>query len=178
MLVALKSKAVHTLTTRPARPVDVVAHERLRLRILFAVAVLKLFNFIGGAWDIQWHVAIGRDSLFIPPHLLVIFAFVAGLALVLALIFYETTLAATGQEMPHTARLGAFRAPPAFFGIFFGYTAALLSGGLDELWHEIFGIDATLWSPPHHADDHGGRCQPAASYRCLRPAPGLRIQME
>ncbi len=149
MLAALKSKMMRPLTNRLARPVDAVAHERLRLRLLFAVAILKLFNFIGGAWDIQWHVAIGRDSLFIPPHLLVIFAFVAGLALVLALIIYETTMAATGQEMPHAAKLGPFRAPPAFFGIFFGYTAALLSGVLDELWHEIFGIDATLWSPPH-----------------------------
>ncbi|HEY5670892.1 MAG TPA: hypothetical protein VIS10_12925, partial [Anaerolineales bacterium] len=69
MLAALKSKMMHPLTNRLARPVDAVAHERLRLRLLFAVAILKLLNFIGGAWDIQWHVAIGRDSLFIPPHL-------------------------------------------------------------------------------------------------------------
>jgi len=149
MLAALKSKVMHTLAAASARPIDVVAHERLRLRILFGVAILKLFNFIGGVWDIQWHVAIGRDSLFIPPHLLVIFAFVAGLALVLAMIFKETAMAISGQSIPHAARLGPFFAPPAFFGVFYGYTAALLSGGFDELWHDIFGIDATLWSPPH-----------------------------
>jgi len=149
MLAALKSRVIRTLTGSPAHRVDVIAHERVRLRILFTVAILKLFNFIGGAWDIQWHVAIGRDSLFIPPHLVVMAAFVGGLLVVLSLITYETTLAASGQDLPHSMRLGGLRAPAAIFGIAFGYIAALLSAGLDELWHEIFGIDATLWSPPH-----------------------------
>ena len=149
MLSAIKYKLVHPLLPIPASRIDTLAHERLRLRIFFAVAFLKLFNFIGGAWDIQWHVAIGRDSLFIPPHLLVMFAFVSGLATVLALIAYETSLASAGQPQTHTARLGLLSAPPAAFGVLFGYTAALLSGGFDELWHELFGLDVTLWSPPH-----------------------------
>ena len=149
MLATLESRMIQTLVPRPARRVDAAAHERVRLRVLFSVAILKLFNFIGGAWDIQWHVAIGRDSLWIPPHLVVMAAFVSGLLIILALITYETTLAASGQELPHSARLGPLRAPGAAFGIMFGYAAALLSAVFDELWHEIFGIDATLWSPPH-----------------------------
>jgi len=139
----------HAVSARLVRPEDAVVHERLRLRVLFAVALLKLFNFIGGAWDIQWHVAIGRDSLWIPPHLMVFLAFVSGLAIVVIMIAYETGLSIAGQEMPHTARLGRLRAPGAYFGILFGYAAALLAGVIDELWHRAFGIDATLWSPPH-----------------------------
>ena len=92
-----------------AKQVTAVSQEQLRLRVLFAVAALKLFNFIGGAWDIQWHIEIGRDSLFIPPHMLVFLAFISGVALVLALIAYETALARTGQEQPHAARIGPFR---------------------------------------------------------------------
>jgi len=149
MLASIKSKMVNTLTAGVVRPIDALAHERLRLRFLFAVAFFKLFNFIGGAWDIQWHVAIGRDSLWIPPHLLVFFAFLSGLVLVLSLIVYETALAAAGQELPYTVRLGPFRAAPAAVGILIGYLGALLGAGFDELWHELFGIDATLWSPPH-----------------------------
>jgi len=139
----------HAVSARLVRPEDAVVHERLRLRVLFAVALLKLFNFIGGAWDIQWHVAIGRDSLWIPPHLMVFLAFVSGLAIVVIMIAYETGLSIAGQELPHTARLGRLRAPGAYFGILFGYAAALLAGVIDELWHRAFGIDATLWSPPH-----------------------------
>jgi hypothetical protein len=149
MLAELKSKFHLSIATRFDRSVDVTAHERLRLRLLFAVAVMKLFNFIGGAWDIQWHVEIGRDSLWIPPHLLVMFAFTTGLLVTLALIGYETLLASAGQAQPHSLRIGVFSGPPAAFGISFGYFFALLSAIFDELWHEIFGIDATLWSPPH-----------------------------
>lgn len=149
MLTGLRSKIELRLHSRFGAQVDAKLHERLRLKVLFAVAILKLFNFIGGAWDIQWHVEIGRDSLWIPPHLLVFFAFGTGLVVTLALIGYETYLARIGQAQPHSLRLGPFFAPTAAFGICLGYLLALFSAVLDELWHEIFGIDATLWSPPH-----------------------------
>ena len=67
MLATLRLSMNRALVSRFPAAVDATAVERLRLRVLFAVALLKLFNFIGGAWDIQWHVAIGRDSLWIPP---------------------------------------------------------------------------------------------------------------
>ena len=149
MLATLRLRMNHAIAGSLARPVDAASLERLRLRVLFAVALLKLFNFIGGAWDIQWHVAIGRDSLWIPPHLMVFLAFISGLAIVVVMIAYETGLSIAGQEMAHTSRLGRLRAPGAYFGILFGYAAALLAGVIDELWHRAFGIDATLWSPPH-----------------------------
>ena len=54
------------------------------------------------------------------------------------------------DEQPgEIVRVGILQAPPAFFGIFLGYACALLSGLFDEWWHETFGIDSTLWSPPH-----------------------------
>jgi len=132
-----------------ARAYDAVAHEHFRLRALFAVALFKLLNFFGGNWDIQWHVAIGRDSLWIPPHLMVVTAFIAGLVIVVSVILYETSLVRSGYKLQNTVRLGAFQASPAMMGVCLGYVGALLSGGLDELWHRTFGIDATLWSPPH-----------------------------
>lgn len=149
MLSTIQLKLRQSLIAHFERSLDIIAHERLRLRLLFAVAFLKLFNFIGGAWDIQWHIKIGRDSLFIPPHMLVFIAFLGGVALVSAQIIYETALARAGKEPPRAAKIGPLRAPGAIFGIFFGYSFALLSAGFDELWHRLFGIDATLWSPPH-----------------------------
>lgn len=149
MLGTLTGKFKQVLMENLPHSLDAVTHERLRLRYLFGVAILKLFNFIGGAWDIQWHIEIGRDSLFIPPHMLVIYAFIGGVALVISLIAYETALAANGQAQPHAVRVGPLRAPAAAFGILFGYSAALAFGGFDEWWHRTFGIDATLWSPPH-----------------------------
>lgn len=135
----------------PAPDASPAVHERFRFRLLVAIAVLKLGNLFGGIWDIQWHVAIGRDSLWIPPHLLVMAAFVLGLGLVIVALVHETRLARSGVHLEGTSRLGPIYAPLAFFGVFLGYAGALLSGGFDELWHEIFGIDVTLWSPPHLA---------------------------
>ncbi len=132
-----------------AKSYNVAAHERLRLNVLLAIALFKLFNFFGGNWDIQWHVAIGRDSLFIPPHLMVMVAFVGGLAITLVWITYETSLERRGAPLQGAARLGFLRAPLAFYGVMAGYTGALLSAVFDEYWHRTFGIDATLWSPPH-----------------------------
>ena len=148
-MLAPFSLAKRTLSNIFETPVEALAHERVRLRILFAVAILKLLNFIGGAWDIQWHVEIGRDSLFIPPHLLVIAAFTGGLVLVLFMTAYETGLAAYGQPQPDTLRFGPVRITWPMLAVLCGYAFALLSGVFDELWHQLFGIDATLWSPPH-----------------------------
>ena len=72
-----------------------------------------------------------------------------GLAITLAWIAYETSLERRGATLQGAARLGPLRAPLAFFGIMAGYTGALLSAFFDEYWHRTFGIDATLWSPPH-----------------------------
>src|SRR3972149_2670612 len=97
MLAELKSKIKIRMQARFKTQANTAVHERLRLKVMFAVAILKLFNFIGGAWDIQWHIEIGRDSLWIPPHMLVFFAFATGLVVILALIAYETYLARVGQ---------------------------------------------------------------------------------
>jgi len=128
---------------------DAAAHERLRFLALSAIAIFKLFNFIGGNWDIQWHVAIGRDSLFIPPHLVVLVAFTSGSILSLIWIAYETRLRRAGIQVGGAMQLGPFSAPAATFGIFLGYAGALMAAVFDEAWHRIFGIDSTLWSPPH-----------------------------
>ena len=149
MLTQLNTKLKQNFAGYFTRPIDEVAHEKLRLRLLFSVAIFKLFNFIGGAWDIQWHVEIGRDSLFIPPHLVVMVAFFSGVALVMAMIAYETGLSRAGHKPAHTVRLGPFQSSWSVFAILFGYSFALLSALFDELWHEIFGLDVTLWSPPH-----------------------------
>ncbi|MBI5880217.1 MAG: hypothetical protein HZB53_21410 [Chloroflexi bacterium] len=131
------------------RAIDQTALEKRRLAALFTIALFKLFNFFGGAWDIQWHVAIGRDSLWIPPHLLVVVAFVGGLAIALAWVIYESELARSGQRLTGAWRFGTLEAAPPFWGVLVAYVAALNGGGFDELWHRAFGIDATLWSPPH-----------------------------
>lgn len=128
---------------------DAASREHQRVYVLFAIALFKLLNFFGGNWDIQWHIAIGRDNLFIPPHLMVLVAFGGGITLAWFWIVHETFAVRADEQPGEIVRVGILQAPPAFFGIFLGYACALLSGLFDEWWHETFGIDSTLWSPPH-----------------------------
>ena len=93
---------------------DARAHERLRFYALLGLALLKLFNLFGSIWDIQWHASIGRDSNFIPPHIVAAGGFVGALGLALAVICYETYLDRRGVRLPGVKRFGGITVAPAF----------------------------------------------------------------
>jgi hypothetical protein len=95
--------------------------------------------------DVAWHVAYGRDvELFTAPHtaifiglVMIAAAPVAGIV-VASLEGYEAGL-----------RFGRLRVPISAVPLLALGMAALIGFPIDELWHEIFGVDVTMWSPPH-----------------------------
>ena len=93
----------------------------------------------GGYWDDAWHTERGRDEFLIAPHV----AIYAGIAL---------AGGALGIWALLTARRDGLRAvfehrPLALAVVAVG--ATLASGPIDNAWHEAFGRDAVIWSPPH-----------------------------
>jgi len=81
-------------------------------------------------FDGFWHVSIGRDSLFIPPHLILY----SSLAL-LFLFLYKTK----GSVPKITWLLAAL---------------VVIAAPFDEWWHTNFGVEQLnniliVWSPPH-----------------------------
>lgn len=124
-------------------------HETWRLRILIWLVIFKLFHFMGGTWDIQWHVYVGRDDNFIPPHQVAMISFVLGLFLVTAAIWYETYLTKNNIKLQGATKILGFTAVPAFWWAIGSFLFASLAGVLDIMWHAAFGLDSTLWSPPH-----------------------------
>jgi hypothetical protein len=46
-------------------------------------------------------------------------------------------------------KLWGLRAPRGFALAGVGALGAVLSAPFDEAWHRLFGIDVTVWSPPH-----------------------------
>jgi hypothetical protein len=99
----------------------------------------------GSYWDISWHMSIGRDSFWTPAHLAIqaggIISGVSGGYLVLA-----TTLRKTG--LPSIGMWG-FRGP---FGAFLGAWGAatmVVSAPFDNWWHNAYGLDVKILSPPH-----------------------------
>lgn len=128
---------------------EAATHERLRLWVFCAIALTKIVYFLGGTWDIQWHITVGRDSLFVPPHLVAGAGFVLGCGMALLMLAYEYQLQRTGVPIQHSVPLLGVRAPLGLWIILLGYASAAVAIALDDGWHRAFGLDARLWSPPH-----------------------------
>ncbi len=95
--------------------------------------------------DVAWHIALGRDDqLFTAPHT----AIVIGLGLI-ALAALLGILFATLGRTEVGFRLGGLRVPWSTLPLGALGFAAVAGFAIDEVWHSEFGVDVTMWSPPH-----------------------------
>jgi hypothetical protein len=102
----------------------------------------------GVYWDISWHESIGRDSFWTPAHLLIQFgAVVAGLAS--SLIIFGTTFRGDAAARQTSVNVLGFRAPLGAFILAWGGVAMLTSAPFDDWWHNAYGLDVKIVSPPH-----------------------------
>ncbi len=62
----------------------------LKRAVLWALLASKIVTGWGVQWDIQWHVLIGRDSFWIPPHLITYAGVSAAVFLSFGMLFWET----------------------------------------------------------------------------------------
>ncbi len=90
-----------------------------------SLIIIAAINFDG-----FWHVSIGRDSVFIPPHLI----------LYSGLVFLFIFLYKTKGSVPKITWLLA--------------ALVVIAGPFDDWWHNNFGVEAInniliVWSPPH-----------------------------
>ena len=108
---------------------------KYRRGALWGSLLAKLAGAWGLGWDIQWHMTIGRDSFWIAPHLMIYSSVVLGLLLAWGVIAYEWT---RGVATTRGFRLAGL-----------GLVLVVLAAPIDDLWHRLFGLDVTLWSPPH-----------------------------
>ena len=109
-----------------------VTYRRLAL---WGSLAAKLVGAWGLGWDIQWHMTIGRDSFWIAPHLMIYSSVVAGLVFAWGVLAYEW--------LEDIATTRGFRLAAL------GLVLVVLAAPIDDLWHRLFGLDVTLWSPPH-----------------------------
>jgi hypothetical protein len=103
---------------------------------------------VGSLWDISWHISIGRDTFWTPPHLLIqLCAAIGGLT---AIYLIARTTFGTGETArAESVRVFGLRAPLGAFIGGWGALAMLTSAPFDNWWHEAYGLDVTVVSPPH-----------------------------
>ncbi|MEJ2003545.1 MAG: hypothetical protein P8X57_00940 [Cyclobacteriaceae bacterium] len=116
---------------------------------VFATVIASLSIVVGLIWDISWHISIGRDGLLSPPHLAMYFgAIVSGIFSGYQVL--RTSFAGSKSEKARSVK---------FWGIFYGSLGALFcswgaiamltSAPFDDWWHNTYGLDVTILSPPH-----------------------------
>ncbi len=106
------------------------------------LGILAVFVALAGVyWDVSWHVVSGRETFWVPPHRLIY----SGTA-----VFFVSVVCAL---LLTRRRAGSFRATGrAGAGFAVGALGSIIqvsAAPLDGLWHERYGLDVTVWSPPH-----------------------------
>jgi hypothetical protein len=137
-----------------AGDVDVTA---VRRAAVWALLAAKLTAGWGLGWDIRWHVLIGRDSFWIPPHVLTYASVTAAVLVAFGVVALETWIARGGRAPAGTVRVAGLVGTPGFHLVWLGMALTLVAAPIDDLWHRLFGIDVTLWSPPHLLGLAGGQ---------------------
>jgi hypothetical protein len=107
----------------------------VRLGVAVALLACLVVASAGLAWDIAWHTYIGRDSFLTPPH---------------AVLYGGVAMA--GVVGAAGGLLELWRRVPLSRGLVvtgLGILTLVVSAPLDNYWHELYGIDVTLWAPFH-----------------------------
>ncbi|HVT58625.1 MAG TPA: hypothetical protein VHR45_09505 [Thermoanaerobaculia bacterium] len=103
---------------------------------------------VGLLWDISWHATIGRDSFWTPAHMAVYLGgILAGLSA--GWLALKTTLGGGAAERAVAVRFWGFRAPLGAWVSIWGAIAMLTSAPFDDWWHNAYGLDVKIISPPH-----------------------------
>ncbi|MCY3897101.1 MAG: hypothetical protein OXF86_00915 [Caldilineaceae bacterium] len=134
----------------PQRRSAIATSPRLSKVLALLVGTSALLICIGGYWDLSEHVITGivpggEDFLW-PPHLMIYAGFlVAFLVAVGGLSALAIPNLRAGVMDP---RRWVRRSPyVAAVVLVAGYGLFSIPG--DAIWHELYGIDLTAWSPPH-----------------------------
>ena len=121
----------------------------VRRAALWGLLLSKLIAGWGVQWDIQWHVLIGRDSFWIPPHVMTYAGVTLAVFLSAGVLVWETLSSPSPRVGDARIRILGLWATRGFHLAAWGIGLTVLAAPIDDLWHRLFGLDVTLWSPPH-----------------------------
>ncbi|HEY3744246.1 MAG TPA: hypothetical protein VGL53_30595 [Bryobacteraceae bacterium] len=99
-------------------------------------------------WDISWHRSIGRDTFWTPPHLLIqLCGVLAGITC--GYLILATTMGKNPELKPSCVRIWGLYGPLGAFIAAWGGVAMITSAPFDDWWHQAYGLDVKIISPPH-----------------------------
>jgi hypothetical protein len=103
---------------------------------------------IGITWDISWHESIGRDTFWTPAHMAIYLGGVLAGCVGGWLALKHTFFGGPAERDASVSVFGA-RAPLGAWVAMWGALAMLTSAPFDDWWHNAYGLDVRIMSPPH-----------------------------
>src|SRR5271170_6578498 len=103
---------------------------------------------IGGAWDVSWHRSIGRDTFWTPAHMAIQACGVLA-GIICVWLIAQATLGHDSKLKAASVNVFGLRAPLGIFLAGWGCVAVLTSAPFDNWWHNAYGLDVKIVSPPH-----------------------------
>ncbi|QXC60621.1 hypothetical protein KSP35_20220 [Aquihabitans sp. G128] len=152
-----------SMPDRPGAMPDRPGAMPVRLGLVAAVGAVMALG--ATYWDDAWHTDKGRDEFAIAPHLLLYGGVLITSLSVLA-------WAVTRWRSAGLRNVRALAADPALLIAGIGGLVTLASAPLDNAWHELYGRDAVLWSPPHLLAVAGTLCLSVGVLAGLRSTTG------
>ncbi len=115
---------------------------------LWCAALAVTSAYVGGYWDISWHRSIGRDTFWSTPHMAIYACgILAGVAA--GYLIFSTTFGKNAEHKDVSVRIWGLRGPLGAFICAWGGVAMLASAPFDDWWHNAYGLDVRIISPPH-----------------------------
>jgi hypothetical protein len=130
-----------------ARPIENIREAAVPWYMWCAVfAVTSIM--IGGQWDISWHQSIGRDTFWTPAHMAIYLGGVlSGVAF--GFLILHTTFSRRSPLKESSVHIWGFSGPLGAFIAAWGGITMLTSAPFDNWWHNAYGLDVEIISPPH-----------------------------
>ena len=136
---------------------------------IYAVLFASTSVIVGVLWDISWHRSIGRDTFWSAPHIAIyacgVLAGISSAYLIFVSAFRARSAgAAASTELAGVAderrrerpalrnsgvRIWGLSGPIGAFISAWGGMAMLVSAPFDDWWHNAYGLDVKIISPPH-----------------------------
>jgi len=140
----MKASAEAWVAAQPQTRADVFAVPWYVYAFVTAISCI----YFGIQWDVSWHATIGRDTFWTPAHIAIYAGcLAAGVAALMTIA--QTTFTGAEAIKAGTLRVWGLRAPLGAFICCWGSLLTLTGAPLDNWWHEAYGLDIRILSPPH-----------------------------
>jgi hypothetical protein len=136
-------------STLPARSAERVSARSLSIPWYIWCNLLAVAcGVVGGVWDISWHESVGRDTFWTPAHILIqLCGILSGLGC--GYLILSTTFRKESPLRANSVSMWGFRGPLGAFLCAWGAVAMITSAPFDNWWHNAYGLDVKILSPPH-----------------------------